>query len=263
MQVFDQETGGWELGTVLRVEKETGFGPHVAGQDPLAFVKRFDIDPLNRYMQAVSEVGANINNRTRHQRISLSLIKMIISEERTRSEDLRVDESLHGLSGQALAKCHKCLKTISKVVMCLEQHITTYIEYIGYLKDRSERLSGVLLALLTHEDAAASIGFAAASVELAAAAKRDGSSMKTIAVMTMVFLLANFPAALFAVPFLKWDWGSGKTVQDNFWVYWAFVLPTTAAVLLVWVSITCRAWIREKAAEVFKFQIARCNFVRL
>lgn len=84
--------------------------------------------------------------------------------------------------------------------------------------------------MLTHQDAIASI-------ELADAAKRDGSSMKTIAIMTMAFLPATFFAALFALPSLQWDQAGGHIVQSNFWIYWAFTLPITALVFIVWILL--------------------------
>ena len=74
---------------------------------------------------------------------------------------------------------------------------------------------------------------ASANITLAKAAVSDSKSMKVIAVMTMVFLPGTFLAALFAVPSLQWD--SDKVIQDNFWIYWAITLPSTAVVLLLWV----------------------------
>lgn len=56
--------------------------------------------------------------------------------------------------------------------------------------------------------------------------------MKTIAIMTMIFLPPTFFATLFAMPLLKWD--GPQVVQQNFGIYWAVSLPTTAAVLLIW-----------------------------
>jgi hypothetical protein len=85
-----------------------------------------------------------------------------------------------------------------------------------------------LFALLTHEDAGT-------SALIAAISQRDGSAMKTIAIMTMVFLPATFFAALFAIPSLRWD--QKDVIQENFWVYWAFTLPSTAAVFLIWLVI--------------------------
>jgi hypothetical protein len=75
-----------------------------------------------------------------------------------------------------------------------------------------------------------------ASIQLAAAAKRDSSAMKIIAIMTMAFLPATFFAALFAIPSLQWN--AAKVIQDRFWIYWAFTLPCTALVFVVWLLIT-------------------------
>ena len=94
-----------------------------------------------------------------------------------------------------------------------------------------------LFAQSNHVDASASIKLARSSAE-------DSSSMKTVAVMTMAFLPATFFAALFALPSLKWD--EPKVMQDNFWVYWAFTLPTTALVFIIWMMITERGWIWSK-----------------
>jgi uncharacterized membrane protein len=62
--------------------------------------------------------------------------------------------------------------------------------------------------------------------------------MKVIAIMTMAFLPGTFLAALFAVPSL--DWGSQTVVQSNFWIYWAFAIPFTIMVFVVWMFLTQR-----------------------
>jgi hypothetical protein len=56
--------------------------------------------------------------------------------------------------------------------------------------------------------------------------------MKTIAIMTMIFLPPTFFATLFAMPLLKWD--DPEVMQPRFGTYWAFSIPTTTLVLLVW-----------------------------
>jgi Mg2+ and Co2+ transporter CorA len=60
--------------------------------------------------------------------------------------------------------------------------------------------------------------------------------MKTIAVMTMLFLPGTFFAALFALPLLQWT--EPRIIQKNFWIYWAFTIPTTALVFVVWNILT-------------------------
>lgn len=67
--------------------------------------------------------------------------------------------------------------------------------------------------------------------------------MKTIAVVTMTFLPATFFAAVFAMPLLQWN--SSPVVQDNFWVYLVFALPSTALVFAVWAIVTQRHVIKQ------------------
>jgi Mg2+ and Co2+ transporter CorA len=76
------------------------------------------------------------------------------------------------------------------------------------------------------------------SVLIAQRAAEDSSAMKTIAVMTMLFLPGTFFAALFALPLLKWD--ESNVIQKKFWVYWAFTLPATVLVFIVWKVLTSR-----------------------
>lgn len=91
-----------------------------------------------------------------------------------------------------------------------------------------------LFAFLTHEDSKINIEVANASKALAEAAQRDGSSMKTIAVLTMVFLPARFLAALFSMLSLGWN------QPENFSVYWAFAIPITVGTFALWAGVTQR-----------------------
>ncbi|KAI4703511.1 hypothetical protein J4E89_010087 [Alternaria sp. Ai002NY15] len=86
-------------------------------------------------------------------------------------------------------------------------------------------LNDLIFNLLTRDDAKS-------SKEIALAARKDSYSMKTIAIMTMIFLPPTFFATLFAMPLLTWD--GPKVIQPSFGIYWAASLPTTAAVLLIW-----------------------------
>ncbi|KXJ95801.1 hypothetical protein Micbo1qcDRAFT_157875, partial [Microdochium bolleyi] len=97
--------------------------------------------------------------------------------------------------------------------------------YVSYIQERSRVQASVIASLLSHEDARVNIKLTQASRELAEASEKNSSAMKTIAVMTMLFLPGTFFAALWAVPSLKWN--EPKVVQDDFWVYWAFTVPTT------------------------------------
>jgi Mg2+ and Co2+ transporter CorA len=95
-----------------------------------------------------------------------------------------------------------------------------------------------LFTLMTHEDASVNTELAESSRQIAEAAKRDSSSMKTVAIMTMAFLPGTFIAALFAIPSL--DWQGENVITKQFWVYWAFTIPATALVFLIWLLLDNR-----------------------
>ncbi|KAM7185673.1 hypothetical protein V8F20_011697 [Naviculisporaceae sp. PSN 640] len=122
------------------------------------------------------------------------------------------------------------IESIGQALRLITQQIESYNMRLHYLRERGKNQSTVVFNHMTRADTQASIS-------LAKSAKKDSSSMKVIAVMTMAFLPATFLAALFAVPSLKWD-DEEKVMQDNFWVFWAFALPATGLVFGLWFLMT-------------------------
>lgn len=59
---------------------------------------------------------------------------------------------------------------------------------------------------------------------------QDGASMKTIAVITMVFLPGTYLASVFAMPVFP------QGHDDAFWLYWAICIPLTVVVCLAWLA---------------------------
>jgi hypothetical protein len=65
--------------------------------------------------------------------------------------------------------------------------------------------------------------------------QRDTSAMKTVAMVTMVFLPGTFVASFFAMPMLNWDATAyNEIVSPRFWIYWMVTVPLTMAVFAVW-----------------------------
>ncbi|CAG9986459.1 unnamed protein product [Clonostachys byssicola] len=229
---FDVGTAS-ELGVIQRIEQQTGFGPSaVKGyalikSEPTAKMVRAEIDELTVWSQAVGEIGVNCSNRGRNHRTFWRMLAAL-------RQDQEDSETLGLPQGPAMERYKASLRELCDVLPTVERQLETYDEYILYLKDRTERLSSVLFTLLTHVDARAGIG-------LASAAKRDSSSMKTVAIMTMAFLPATFFAALFAMPLLEWD--GSHMVQKGFWVYLACTIPVTLLVFALWLGIIERRWI--------------------
>ncbi|KAK4444538.1 hypothetical protein QBC34DRAFT_415122 [Podospora aff. communis PSN243] len=75
------------------------------------------------------------------------------------------------------------------------------------------------------------LSLAKSSQRIAQETRKDSSAMKSIAVLTMVFLPATYIATLFATP------GIAETSPPQR-LYWAVSLPVTSLVLLVWFTWT-------------------------
>lgn len=72
------------------------------------------------------------------------------------------------------------------------------------------------------------------SVQVGRAAQADSSAMRTISILTLVFLPPTFICSLFSTSFFDYDTSSGWTVSSEFWIYWAFAIPTTMCAISVW-----------------------------
>ncbi|KAJ6014018.1 hypothetical protein N7540_008609 [Penicillium herquei] len=222
LQFFDEETNSREYARIRLVEDSTGYGPN-----PPKAVQRFSVSELTLWSQTTGEIQGNICNKLGHHDTSRTLLEFVSDE--CRLLETSVDDH-H-------PQCRDDTKQLGETIPVLKQKIDAYEAYLRYLGDRAEKLSSVLVALLGHEDAEINI-------KIAVSMKNDSTSMKTVAIMTMAFLPATFFAALFAVPSLQWD--HDVVVQSNFWVYWAFTLPKTAAVFLLWLGVISHRWILKR-----------------
>ncbi|KAI0182530.1 hypothetical protein EV127DRAFT_378615 [Xylaria flabelliformis] len=210
-EVQDDNTITRELRMVQDLEKVTAFGPD-ENNVPL---HRHKTEQIMLWLRMIADVHINLSNKLRvANMISAVMEDILTSYESRRNSD----------SGD-----------IDAAARLLTSRVKAFENYIIYLKERADRLSSVVYA----DMAKASQELAAYSAEIAEQAKRDSSAMKTITIITMAFLPATFFATLFAVPTL--DWRGNDVVTGEFWIYWAFTLPTTGLVFLLWLVLTNRA----------------------
>ncbi|KAI0149820.1 hypothetical protein F4776DRAFT_603320 [Hypoxylon sp. NC0597] len=64
-------------------------------------------------------------------------------------------------------------------------------------------------------------------------ASTDNQIMKSVALLTMIFLPSTFIATLFSTTFFSFA-EDGWLASNAFWIYWVVVIPLTIAVVLVW-----------------------------
>ncbi|KAF2826166.1 hypothetical protein CC86DRAFT_370248 [Ophiobolus disseminans] len=64
----------------------------------------------------------------------------------------------------------------------------------------------------------------------------ENQSMKTIAVMTLIFMPLSTVAGIFGTQFMELDEGPGNhiTVSQDFWLLWLIAVPLTILVIVIW-----------------------------
>lgn len=112
----------------------------------------------------------------------------------------------------------------------------------GDIKARSQffgTLMSLHLGALMQIDSSTSLSIASSSRKIAEETKKDGRSMKTIAVVTMAFLPASLIAGIIDTPFFtNGEESSGPLkMSQQFWLFWAISLPLTVLVFAAWLSI--------------------------
>ncbi|KAI0102197.1 hypothetical protein GGR51DRAFT_298240 [Nemania sp. FL0031] len=210
------------LTNIRQLEELTGYGPY--GRK-----KSSNEIPIDRLTQASKEIGyvqVNLANQLRHVTIGTA-ISTHIATRAAKLTDYAVEAYTQ--------KCQQELEEFSSTIPSLQRSLNDSSAYVYYLQERVRSQNTVVYALMTHEDARINISLAKASKELAEAAKKDSSSMKSIAIMTMLFLPGTYFAALWAVPSLKW--GQPNVIQSDFWWYWAFTGPSTLLIFAIWFGI--------------------------
>lgn len=121
---------------------------------------------------------------------------------------------------------HQLRKTGSKIQDRLEHIIE---EYDDKIRDCTMRLDGMAMATQWAQNET--------NVDIALATGRDSKHMRSIALVTMVFLPGTFFAAVFSMSFFTWfndDGGSTAQISSYFWVYVVFTVVSTVLTVGLW-----------------------------
>lgn len=110
---------------------------------------------------------------------------------------------------------------------------------------------------MAQKDSKVNISLAETSATIAQESKKDSSSMKAIAVLTMCFLPGTFLATIFAMPLFNWDGNGLPVIKDGFRYYWAIAIPLTVLVLAMWaiaMLLPWRMWLRKMRKRAGDFE---------
>ncbi|KAI1333420.1 hypothetical protein F5Y16DRAFT_13477 [Xylariaceae sp. FL0255] len=211
------------LTRIRHLEELTGYGPYgqrkAAGEVP--------IDDLTQASKDVGWVQVNLANQIRHVTIGTAIATHFST---------RAPKITDYATGPFVTPCQQELEAFNETIPSLQRSLNDSSAYVDYLQERVRSQNTVVYALMTREDARTNI-------QLATAAKMDSASMKTIAILTMLFLPGTYFAALWAVPSLQWE-----PVQNEFWWYWAFTLPSTFLIFVIWFGL--HKWAYHRAAKL-------------
>lgn len=70
--------------------------------------------------------------------------------------------------------------------------------------------------------------------QLAHAAKRDSSTMKTISLLSAIFFPGVYLASVFSMTFFNFQDDGSPAVSQSFWLYWAVTIPCTIIIVGWW-----------------------------
>ncbi|EJT78557.1 hypothetical protein GGTG_03657 [Gaeumannomyces tritici R3-111a-1] len=97
-------------------------------------------------------------------------------------------------------------------------------EYDDWTRDCTMRVDGMAMATQWAQGEV--------NVEIAFDTKRDSQHMRSIALLTMVFLPGTFLASVFSMTFF--DWKEGASVSEYIWIYFVIAILLTLIVIGVW-----------------------------
>ncbi|KAI0200189.1 hypothetical protein F4808DRAFT_429969 [Astrocystis sublimbata] len=158
------------LTSIRQLEELTGYGPYGRKNTN----NQVPIDRLTQASKDIGHVQVNLANQQRHVTIG-SAIAGHIATRGAKLTDYAV--------GVYVPKCREELEEFNATIPSLQRSLNDSNAYVDYLQERVRSQNTVVYALMTHEDARINIELAKASKELAEAAKKDSSSMKSIAIM--------------------------------------------------------------------------------
>ncbi|KAK6330308.1 hypothetical protein TWF730_004801 [Orbilia blumenaviensis] len=148
------------------------------------------------------------------------------------------------------AKLLQCFQTIERRAskdevatysQRLSQQVRTQNDLSGTLKHDLDTIPGKLKFQHGMIDSQISIMIAKHSESAASAARKDSSFMRTIAIITLIFLPGTFVAAVFSMSMFNWEADGTIVVSKHIWMYFAITVPLTATVMILWVIWTIKS----------------------
>ncbi|ODM19100.1 hypothetical protein SI65_05717 [Aspergillus cristatus] len=114
-------------------------------------------------------------------------------------------------------------------MVCLQnkQDLLFLAKEIHSLKTRSASLSERLQNEIN-------LAFNIVSQNLGTNAQGDNAMMKTVAIVSLLYVPGSFVSSVFGMNFFDMGSENEFTVSNKFWIYWVITIPLTAVTVLIW-----------------------------
>ncbi|KAH6625485.1 hypothetical protein C7974DRAFT_202158 [Boeremia exigua] len=128
-----------------------------------------------------------------------------------------VHERFHGSTVRSSSKCGMKIK---------RRLDTIQIEYDEKIRDCTMRIDGMAMATQwAHSETA---------VEMATATNKESNVMKSISLVTMIFLPGTFFATVFSMTFFDWKGDGSERVSSYLWIYVVVTVVFTMITIGLW-----------------------------
>ncbi|KAH6693017.1 hypothetical protein VD0002_g1964 [Verticillium dahliae] len=168
-----------------------------------------------------------LKHMTRHARLLQSAPTINTPQTATTKEN---GHGLQDTQHNGNLECRTLEASSTRISDRLEAIVEEYDEKI---RDSAMRLDGMAMATQW--------SYSDTNVEIALATTRDSKHMRSISLITMIFLPGTFLATIFSMTFFDWGDGTGKArVSGMIWIYFALAFGFTAVTLGIWYFWTSR-----------------------
>lgn len=260
--VFDaRERFETELKRLCRYCELPGFLPFIAVTASIQSIERRMEDRLRSIFHAdvqlerfpngrvaeglYFESNTNARNIGVVQRCAAVMIRTLeASTEAMASVKTSGDASLKEKAAELITAIHYQKQSLQAIVDDCQEHRAQTARQIGcilgFMAQAQTRLSIEIaenqakLAEASRREQMISVEIARSSQQIAAETRRDGSSMKTLAVVTLVYLPCTTVSSILAMPLFDWDAENGAVVNPRIWVFCVFAIPLTFMTVALW-----------------------------
>ncbi|KAI1376487.1 hypothetical protein F4677DRAFT_445287 [Hypoxylon crocopeplum] len=129
----------------------------------------------------------------------------------------------------------------------IKERLTQIInEYDEKNRECSTVIDGMTFATQTEwnqiarADTKTNLAISGSTMEISKATQRDGNQMRSMALLTMIFLPGTFVATLFSMSFFDWKLKDGDMLSPYIWIYAVVTLSLTITTIGVWHHCTGR-----------------------